>query len=87
VYTLLLRPSAGLSELFVSVAPLGPNGRAADRVSAARELGYGLYPADALIEVPIEAPRERGLYAVQIGARLRSGGSSTLQFVFYHADS
>ena len=87
VYTLLLRPTVSLSELFLSVAPLGPNGRAAQGADPGRELGYGLYPADALVEVPIDAPRERGLYAVQIGARLRSGGSTTLQFVFYHAGS
>jgi len=86
-YTLLLRPAVGLSELYVSVAPLGPNDRAAHGIAPGRELGYGLYPADALIEVPIDAPRERGLYAVQLGARLRSGGSTTLQFVFYHAGS
>jgi len=85
VYTLLLRPAVGLSEVYVSVAPLGPDGRAAQGLG--RELGYGLYPADALVEVPIDAPRERGLYAVQIGARLRSGGSTTLRFVFYHAGS
>jgi hypothetical protein len=82
-YTLLLRPAVGLSELFVSVARLGADGRAAQGVAPGRELGYGLYPADALIEVPIDAPRERGLYAVQIGATLRGGGSTTLQFVFY----
>ena len=87
VYTLLLRPAVALSELFISVEPLVPNGRAAHGVAPGRELGYGLYPADALIEVPIDAPRGRGLYAVQIGARLRSGGSTTLQFVFHQAGS
>lgn len=86
-YTLLLRPAVGLSELFVSVAPLLPDGGAAHGVAPARELGYGLYPADALIEVPIDTPRKPGLYAVQIGARLRSGGSTTLQFVFHQPGS
>lgn len=86
-YTVLLRPAVGLSEVFVSVAPLGPDGRAASGAAPARELGYGLYPADALIEVPIDARRKRGLYAVQIGARLRGGGSTTLQFVFHQASS
>jgi hypothetical protein len=80
-YKLLLRPTVGLSELFVSVAPL------AHRVAPGRELGYGLYPADTLVEVSIDAPRKRGMYAVQIGARLRSGGSTTLQFVFYQTGS
>ena len=87
VYTLLLRPAVGLSELFVNVAPFVPDGRAAHDVAPGRELGYGLSPADALVEVPIDAPRKRGLYAVQIGARLRSGGSTTLQFVFHQAGS
>jgi hypothetical protein len=86
-YTLLLRPAVGLSEVFVSVAPLGPDGRIAHGVAPGRELGFGLYPADALIEVPIDALRGRGLYAVQVGARMRSGGSTTLQFVFHQAGS
>lgn len=90
-YTLLLRPAVGLSELFVSVTALGPDGRGAQggaqSVAPARELGYGLYPADALIEVPIAVPRERGLYGVHLGAKQRSGGSTTLQFVFHHPGS
>ena len=86
-YTLLLRPAVGLSKVFVSVTPRGPDGHAAQGSGPVRELGYGLYPADALIEVPIDAPRERGLYRVEIGARLRSGGSTTLRFVFNQGGS
>ena len=82
-YTLLLRPAVGLREVFVSVTPLTPDSHGAHTLPAAHELGYGLYPADALIEIPIDAPHKRGLYAVQIGARLRSGGATTLQFVFH----
>lgn len=86
-YTVLLRPAVALSEVFVSVEPLEPDGRSAGGSIPARELGYGLYPADALIEVPIDARQKRGLYAVQIGARLRSGGATTLRFVFLQAGS
>ncbi|MFZ2650910.1 MAG: hypothetical protein WA210_12490 [Burkholderiaceae bacterium] len=82
-YTLLLRPAVSLSEVFVSVERLGPDGRAALGATPARELGYGLYPAEAPIEVRVAAPREPGLHRVLIGARLRSGGSATLQFIFH----
>ena len=84
-YTLLLRPAEGLSDVYVSVAPLGPDGKGRRVFDPGRELGYGVYPADALIEVPIDAPHERGFYAVQVGAQLRRGGSTTLQFVFHQA--
>jgi hypothetical protein len=81
-YTLLVQSAAQLSELFVTVTRLADGG--AERpVQPARELGYGYYPADDVIEIPIEAPAERGVYAVQLGAKLRSGGASTLRFLFY----
>jgi hypothetical protein len=71
-----------LSELFVTITRLADGG--AERpVQPARELGYGYYPADNAIEIPIEAPAERGVYAVQLGAKLRGGGVSTLRFLFY----
>jgi hypothetical protein len=81
-YTLLVQSAAQLSELFVTITRLADGG--AERpVQPARELGYGYYPADDAIEIPIEAPAERGVYAVQLGAKLRSGGASTLRFLFY----
>jgi len=82
-YTLLVQSAAQLSELFVTVTRLPADGGAERPVQPARELGYGYYPADNAIEIPIEAPVERGVYAVQLGAKLRGGGVSTLRFLFY----
>lgn len=82
-YTLLVQSAAQLSELFVTVTRLAADGGAERPVQPARELGYGYYPADNAIEIPIEAPLERGVYAVQLGAKLRGGGVSTLRFLFY----
>jgi hypothetical protein len=81
-YTLLVEPAAQLSELYVTVSRLANDGGADRIVQPARELGYGYYPADNTIEIPIEAPAERGVYAVQLGAKLRGGGASTLRFLF-----
>jgi hypothetical protein len=82
-YTLLVQSAAQLSELFVTVTRLAADDGAERPVQPARELGYGYYPADNAIEIPIEAPAERGVYAVQLGAKLRGGGVSTLRFLFY----
>lgn len=82
-YTLLVQSAAQLSELFVTVTRLAADGGAERPVQPARELGYGYYPADNAIDIPIEAPAERGVYAVQLGAKLRGGGVSTLRFLFY----
>jgi hypothetical protein len=85
-YTLLVQPAAQLSELYVTVSRLAGDGAGdggAERiVQPTHELGYGYYPADNSIEIPIEAPAERGIYAVQLGAKLRGGGASTLRFLF-----
>lgn len=82
-YTLLVQSAAQLSELFVTVTRLAADGGAERPVQPARELGYGYYPADDAIEIPLEVPVERGVYAVQLGAKLRSGGAATLRFLFY----
>jgi hypothetical protein len=77
-----VEPAAQLSELYVTVSRLANEGGTERIVQPARELGYGYYPADNTIEIPVEAPAERGVYAVQLGAKLRGGGASTLRFLF-----
>jgi hypothetical protein len=81
-YTLLVEPAAQLSELFVTISRIPTEGGAERIVQPTRELGFGYYPADNVIEIPIEAPAERGVYAVQLGAKIRAGGASTLRFLF-----
>jgi hypothetical protein len=82
-YTFIVRPAAELSDLFLTVTHLAADGLPLAAVQPTRELGYGYYPAENAIEVTIDAPIERGLYEVRLGARLRSGGASTLQFMFH----
>ena len=82
-YTLLVQPAAELDELFLTVTRLATDGSLERTVQPARELGYGYYPAENTIEIAIDAPAARGMYAVQLGARLRGGGASTLRFVFH----
>jgi hypothetical protein len=82
-YTLLVQSATELSDLYLTITRLADDGGAEHIVQPSRELGYGYYPAENAIEIPIDAPTASGLYAVQLGARLRSGGTSTLRFVFY----
>jgi hypothetical protein len=83
LYTFVVRPAAELGQLFLTVTRVAPDGSQLGTLQSTRELGYGYYPAEAAIEVTIDAPVERGLYAVHLGASLRSGGASTLQFMFH----
>jgi hypothetical protein len=80
-YTVLVRPAVELSELFLTVTRLADDGSPGRVMQPSHELGYGYYPAENTIEVSVDAPAERGLYAVHLGARVRSGGASTLQFI------
>jgi len=82
-YTFVIRPGAELGELFLTVTRLAADGSSLGALQPTRELGYGYYPAENAIEVTIDAPVERGVYAVHLGARLRGGGASTLQFLFH----
>jgi hypothetical protein len=82
-YALLVQPAAQLSELFITVTRPAADGGGERLVQPTRELGYGYYPADNPVEIPLEAPAESGVYAVQLGAKLRGGGVATLRILIY----
>lgn len=83
-YQLLLLPGGELSEVFVSMAPVKPDGEPAAPIRNAQKLGYGYYPADRGIPINITELKTPGIYYLKIGAELRTGGSSTTQIWFYH---
>lgn len=83
-YTVVLLPGVELSEVYVSIARLGENGRPGIFLRDGQALGYGYYPADRRIDFPITNPGPRGFYYLEIGATLKSGGSATVELWFYH---
>jgi hypothetical protein len=86
MYNLVLLPGVELSEIYVSIAPVGPDGRPQKFIRDNEKLGYGYYPAERIIEVPISGLNSTSIYYMEIGAALRSGGISTLELWFYKTD-
>ena len=86
-YVARVVPGAELSELFVTLATVGPDGRDQQYVKRDEALNYGFYPAERPISVKVSGLPAAGLYRLRLGAVLRRGGSSTATFVFYHPGS
>jgi hypothetical protein len=83
-YRLTLLPSVGLSEVYVTVASTGPDGKPARYVQRDEKLGYGFYPAERAIDVRIPSLGERGVYFVGISATREGGGGATRNILLYH---
>ena len=83
-YRLTLRPTVGLSEVYVTVATTAADGRPARHLQRDEKLGYGFYPAARPIDVPLPALAERGVYFVRIAATREGGGGATRTLLLYH---
>jgi len=83
-YELILYPGVRLAEVYVTLAAVGPDGKPTGFVRRDEPLGYGYYPAEHPIRVPISDLRESGIYSLEIGARLTRGGSAALTLFFHH---
>jgi hypothetical protein len=84
-YTVVLLPGAELSEVYVSLATVGKDGHPETFLRDGIALGYNYYPADRRIDIPISDLKAPGLYYVEIGAKLKTGGSATVEFWMYHS--
>jgi hypothetical protein len=82
-YTLVLLPGVPLSEVYVSVASVGSDGRPATWIRDEQPLKYNYYPAERPIDIRIDRPATSGLYYVLISADIASGGSLTTELWFY----
>jgi hypothetical protein len=83
-YQLVLLPGRELTEVFVSLAPIGVDGEPASFLADGKALEYGYYPADRPIAIPIRTLQEPGVYYLEVGATLEDGGSATVELWFYH---
>ena len=83
-FHLLLLPGMELKEVYVSLAVTGADGKPAKWIKKAEKLGYGYYPAERAIGIPIKRLPEPGIYTVEIGATLINGGSASFNLWFYN---
>jgi hypothetical protein len=81
-YNLAVVPGVEAKELYLTLAP--ENGKGRGPLKNGEPLGYGYYPADRPVEIPISGLPEPGLYRVEVGATLRNSMVSTVEFWFYH---
>jgi hypothetical protein len=86
-YTLLLLSSVELEKVFISLTAPETNGRPGGFLRRDEELGYGYYPPDHPIDIPISGLKKPGVYHLEIGATLRAGGSTATELWFYHPGS
>ena len=84
-YQVVLWPGRELEEVFVSVATVKADGSPGNFIKDGEALNYGYYPALRGIEFEVPKPERPGIYYLEIGATLRSGGVVTIENWFYHA--
>ena len=77
-YRLILLPSVELAEIYLNLAGAGTVLRRDE------PLGYGYYPAERPVGISVAAPPTPGIYHLEIGATLRSGGAAAADLWFYH---
>ena len=85
-YHVTLSPSVELSKVYVTLAPIGADGRAMPPLPVlnGRDLGLGYYPALRAFSFAIPNPGAPGIYTLDVSAILRTGEPSTMKMWFYH---
>jgi len=81
----VLFPGVKLEEVFVSLASLGTDGQPVTWTRKDKPLGYGYYPAEKPIKVPVTEFAAPGVYYLGISAKLSNGGFTALERWIYHA--
>lgn len=84
-YMLALLPGMELQEVFITLALTGPDGKPKTYLKNREKLGYGFYPADRRIDVPISGLTTPGTYYLHLGTTLRASGTATIELWFYHS--
>jgi hypothetical protein len=84
---LVLLPGEELTEVFISLAKIGNYGQHEPFIKDGEKLGYGYYPPNRAIEIPITGLKDIGTYYMQIGATLKSGSAASIEFWFYNPHS
>ena len=83
-YQIVLLPGHELTEVYISLASVGADGRPGAFRPDGKALGYGYYPAGRGVTISIPNLEEPGIYYLEIGAVLKGGGATTAEVWFYH---
>jgi hypothetical protein len=83
-YKVILMPGVQLTEIYVTLASVGQDGNPERYLRSEEALGYGYYPAERAVEIPIVTPKDKGIYYLKLGAKMKSGGTKAIEFWFYN---
>jgi hypothetical protein len=83
-YRMALWSSVELSDVFITLAMAGADGKPVKYLQRDENLAYGFYPAERAIDVRLVPLTDRGIYYVRIGATRKRGGSLTSEFFLFH---
>jgi len=84
-YQMVLVPGSELTEVFLSLALVGSDGKLQQFLISDRPLRKGYYPAERGISFDLPALTKPGVYYLEIGATTKYGGPITQRVWFYHA--
>jgi len=83
-YRVALWSNVELSDVFITLATAGPDGKPVKYLQRDENLAYGFYPAERAIDITLKPLTDRGFYYVSIGATRKRGGSATSEFLLFH---
>ena len=81
-YRLVVVPGVQLEEVFISIAPLTPNGEPGPYAIDKQPAALGYYPAGRAAVIAVQVPSTAGVYRMDLGATLTQGGTSALTAYF-----
>jgi hypothetical protein len=82
-YNLVLFPTEELAEVYVSLATVGADGQPKKFIRQGKPLRYGYYGAESPVSISLPELKDPGIYYLEIGADLATGGSATLTSWIY----
>lgn len=83
-YQLVVIPNVPMDEMFISIAMTDASGNPTEFIVDSEPLKYGYYPPNRPLHIPLTGFSGSGLYHVELGSRLRTGGASTLTLLVQH---
>jgi hypothetical protein len=83
-YDLVLLPAVTLKEVYLTLAVVGPDGLRSQVLRNGEPLDVGYYPAERPVKIRLGGFGATGIYYLEIGAELESGGAVTLTQWIYH---
>ncbi|MDJ0868312.1 MAG: hypothetical protein QNK03_19555 [Myxococcota bacterium] len=85
VYRVVAVPGRELREVYVSMWAVDGEGRVQGALIDGRPVGHGYYPVGAGVPIEVPQPEAEGIYKLELGASLPSGGAYSVDLLFHHA--